>query len=296
MGILSGTGILDGNGILTGRGILFQSGILVPPSLDPDAAAYIAAVTAAGATVTGAQRTAIDTFYLAAKAGGYYTSLKRLYLPIWGVAAANAIDMIGLTSGTFNGGVTHGAGFVQGNGTTGNFSLGVAPSGLGITTASGSLFALVKQESALVGDRSFIGAMNSVATGIGQVQIYENVTVCLAAVTRSVGGGLVNGGVTISNPVGVLVVNRNSATVIKIHKRTTSGFVSLTGSTFSTADVTTSLITAMAVGTLGATNHFSDAQLGVYGAGIKLTDDTTVSNFTLALKTLWETATGLTLP
>jgi len=89
--------------------------------LDPSAKGYIDAVTAAGATVTSAQRGYINNFYKSAKAD-YYTSLKRLYLPIWGVAAANAIDMIGLTSGTFVGGVTHASGYITGNGTTGYFN------------------------------------------------------------------------------------------------------------------------------------------------------------------------------
>ena len=92
---------------------------------DANASAYISAVVAAGATVSKVQSAAVHEFYRRAKGGGYYASLKRLYLPIWGVAAANAIDMIGLTSGTFVGGVTHAAGYVQGNGTTGYFKTDV---------------------------------------------------------------------------------------------------------------------------------------------------------------------------
>lgn len=90
--------------------------------IDPSAKAYITSVTAAGATVSATQKNEINKFYKAAKSTGYYTSLKRLYFPIWGVAAANAIDMISLTSGMFVGGVTHAAGYIQSNGTTGYFT------------------------------------------------------------------------------------------------------------------------------------------------------------------------------
>jgi hypothetical protein len=46
---------------------------------------------------------------------------------------------------------------------------------------------------------------------------------------------------------------------------------------------------------LAIPNSFSTAELGAYGAGISLSiQDAT--DFTLALKNLWETATGLTLP
>ena len=46
--------------------------------LDPSAKAYINAVVAAGATVSGAQRTAINNFYKTGKSDGWYSSLKRL--------------------------------------------------------------------------------------------------------------------------------------------------------------------------------------------------------------------------
>jgi hypothetical protein len=90
--------------------------------LDPDAKGYIDAVVTAGATVSATQKKAINTFVKTGKSDGWYSSIKRMYLPIWASAAPNAIDMIGRTSGTFNGTVTHGAGYVQGDGSTGYFN------------------------------------------------------------------------------------------------------------------------------------------------------------------------------
>jgi hypothetical protein len=118
-------------------------------TLDPDARAYIAAVETAGGTVSATQRTAVSDFYRAGKSAGWYSSIKRLYLPIWAAAAPNAIDMIGLTSGTFNGTVTHSAGYVQGNGSTGYFEppAGSEYGNLGLSNSSASIFYLALDET-----------------------------------------------------------------------------------------------------------------------------------------------------
>jgi hypothetical protein len=106
--------------------------------LDPDAKAYIAAVETAGATVNATQKAAINTFVKTGKSDGWYSSIKRMYLPIWASAAPNAIDMIGLTSGTFNGTVTHSGGVCAGGWKHGVFSLTLEhqPSALGLATTS----------------------------------------------------------------------------------------------------------------------------------------------------------------
>ena len=74
---------------------------------DADADAYISAIRTAGASVTAAQRDYINDFIRAEKIAARWDSIKRLYLPICGVAAANAICLRSLTSGTFVGSVTH---------------------------------------------------------------------------------------------------------------------------------------------------------------------------------------------
>lgn len=89
------------------------------PSLDADAAAYIDALVSGGATVTSVQSDAIDTFIRAEKSGSRWDLIKRLYLPIWELAAPNAICMRSLTSGTFVNGWTHNMGEVV---TTSNIS------------------------------------------------------------------------------------------------------------------------------------------------------------------------------
>jgi len=79
---------------------------LAPASAAPEAS-YVAALRAAGATVTSTQQAAISTFISGEIAAGRWSKHKRLYFPIWGLAAANAICMKSLISGTFSGSVTH---------------------------------------------------------------------------------------------------------------------------------------------------------------------------------------------
>lgn len=71
------------------------------------AAAYIAAITSAGATVSAPQQAAVSTFMSDEIAAGRWDKMKRLYFPLWEVGTANAICMKSLTSGTFVNSVRH---------------------------------------------------------------------------------------------------------------------------------------------------------------------------------------------
>lgn len=97
-------------------------------SLDEDSVVYTDAVEAAGGTVSAAQKTAISDFVVAAKDSGNWADFFGVYLPIWGVAAANALSLKRSTDGVadssildmsfLGGGWTHAAGHVKGNGTS----------------------------------------------------------------------------------------------------------------------------------------------------------------------------------
>lgn len=254
--------------------------------IDADAKAYIDAIVAQGATVTGAQRKAINDFVVAEKAASRWTSIGRFYLPVWGIAAANAVCLKSLTSGTFVGTVTHGSGFVQGNGSTGYFDMGVTPASVGMTTGSGSLFAVVKARASGV-TFGLVGANNTrmVAT-TGQIQ---------GRMTNNLSGANLN--VTeaqVQN--GVHLTNRTSTTSLIQYLRKAGGLD--TSSTFATANGTAaeSVYTCMALGrkdSSGNPANLSTTEFGAYGMGLGFADP---SAFTLNLKTLWETVTGLTLP
>lgn len=254
---------------------------------DADANAYIAAVEAAGATVTSTQRNAIDDFYVAAKTNSYYTSLKRLYFPIWGVAAANAIDMISLTSGTFNGGVTHGAGFVQGNGTTGYFNAGnFGTLGLSKTDFSSTIciYDITNTDGA-----TYWGLGNARFTAIRR----QNATNTERYYCS-------NGAFPAVPPTGIINLTINGSRLLTT-RQVTAGFstlenVAVPAGTFPTGDVY--VMGYNLAGDSGTSNTpiiTCDGKLGFYGWGLALSDAQNQA-FSAGMKTLFEGTTGLNLP
>jgi hypothetical protein len=261
---------------------------------DPDASAYIAAVETAGATVSGGQKKAIDTFYKTGKADGWYSSLKRLYLPIWAAAAPNAIDMIALGSGTFVGGVTHAAGYVQGDGTTGYLDPG----------ASGNL-----QTLGMGGDNlhymlgiSLGGSASSVPIGAwdtnsdrrcqitSEITVNRNVFANPAALITSTAL------LTDASLAGVLVGSSTSFSARYIHRRKTSGTTVDSNAVNENRPIPNEQPFILARKNTGqATNLFFNGRIfaASYGLAIAQAD---APKFSLALKNLWETCTGLTLP
>ena len=260
--------------------------------IDADAKAYIDAVVAGGGTVSGTQRNAINTFYKTGKSDGWYSSLKRLYLPIWAIAAPNAICMTSLTSGTFNGTVTHAAGYVQGDGTTGYFSLNASLGTLALTASSGYMFSLVTQASTL-GFRGLIGRSSGASTvatllsnNASQIFRYNNAST-----------GAVTG---VSAGTGIISASREGG-VRAIYRRITasrSALISTAGADAGSPPTGGNVFALGLNGNAGTgdtLNDASNARCGAYGIGLGITNAQDTA-FTLALKNLWETTTGLTLP
>ena len=70
--------------------------------------AYFAALATNGVTATQAQRDAYNIFIATGKREGWLSGIQRMFIPVWGVAAANAVDAIlPSRSGTWVGTVTH---------------------------------------------------------------------------------------------------------------------------------------------------------------------------------------------
>ena len=257
---------------------------------DADANAYITSLLSVGAAVTPTQQDAINTFVKTGKSDGWYSLIKRLYLPIWEVAAANAIDMIGLTSGTFNGGVTHGAGFVQGNGTTGYFDTGTTMSAVGITTSSGSLF-YVKINTPSEGFNRVGGAADN---NLSETYLSQSGSTHLFDYNNIAAGRLATSSIGIL--AGVFVGSRSSGNR-SIFRRISSGFSTLAQAAGSNAgNIPSSQNTYfLAANQYGVVNSASEAQYGAYGKGLGLSD-AHAELLSLALENLFESATGLTLP
>lgn len=256
---------------------------------DPDAMSYVSRVQAAGATVDGAQLSALDTFYKSAKADSYYTSLKRLYLPIWEVAAANAICMISGTSGTFNGSVTHAAGYVQGNGSTGYFDIGATLDSLTTTTSSG--FIVLNTLADAAGDRAMFGAFD----GVSSTRVYDGIGAGIRYFdfTNATGGR--QSSATNLRDTGVCSFHVTGTTQRSRTRKTSGITYSASETVGSLSAIPTVNLFFMAQNSNGPAALFTAGRFGVFSVADGMSDAVDAS-CTLALKTLWETCTGLTLP
>jgi hypothetical protein len=276
-----------GLGLGFGLGLTPNSGVF--EGLDPDAKGYIDAVVAAGGTVSGGQKSAINTFYKTGKSDGWYSSLKRNYLPIWGVAAANAIDMIGLTSGTFVGGVTHGAGFVQGNGTSGYFATGFIPSSNFANTQNASIGWLAIN-AATTGIRSHLGCQVSTDQSLTSLCVTGS-TLRYDCGTNSISSIVL----PVADQIGIIISTSFDGRV-RQEQRRNSGFSTLSNSLFvATGTLPNIQMYGAARNLNNAPALHSDARYGAWFANTGMSA-ANADAFTLALKDLWETATGLTLP
>jgi hypothetical protein len=261
-------------------------GVLSSGGFDPIAARYLKTIESAGATVSSTQGNAFSNFLKAGKSDGWFSQIGRLYLPIWGVAAPNAVDIITATSGTFSGVVTHGAGFIQGNGSTGRFAMNASPQGVGMVAGSSSTFALVKTaQNAFnsLGQSSPVGGKcNGLAYGTGVTQYTA---------------GLLSGINVAGTFNGILIESEIATNSRYLRRRTTAGAASLATNTTNVTGSYASYNQSVMAGqsTINAFYGYSTSEIGAYGMGLALTT-TQADAFTLALKTLWETCTGLTLP
>jgi hypothetical protein len=278
-----------------GLGIALNRGAFVG-GLDPDAKAYIDAVVADGATVSGAQKKAINTFYETGKSEGWYSSLKRMYFPIWAVEAANANCMVSNTSGTFAAGntMTHATGYTQGTGTSGNyFEYGTNADALGLSASTGFLFWL----SYVAGTAGVqVGSLQSI---VNRSSLYStSSSTATSELTSS--GTLVNAvaaGAGVNNSI--ILSTRTSTTSHKIFHRKNSSWNQrgLTSTSTESTSAPNSMQCAWCRGRSTGTPYdsFSNAGLGAHGIGLGMTDQQ-AEDFTLALQIMWENCTGLSLP
>lgn len=267
-------------------------------ALDADARAYIAAVeTALGTPIATALPSAtsnpkriISDFIKAEKAASRWSLHKRIYLPIYANAAASAIDMVSRTSGEFTlSGVTHAAGYVQGDGTSGYFNTLIPPSSVGITAATSMIFCLLTNLPA-TGSFIPIGSSNgadllALEYSTTSIASYSNKAANPATLTlsRASQSGIITGS-----------RNANNSHQVKIRRSTgvTSGTVqtAVTSGSPSTAN-----IYAMAYNNNSSVANYYSGRLGACGFGLGMTD-VNVDAFTLNLKSLYEGLTGITLP
>jgi hypothetical protein len=258
------------------------------PGLDPDAKAYINAVVSDGATVSDDQKEAINTFYKTGKSEGWYSSLKRMYLPIWALETPNEICMVSGTSGTFTpSGITHAAGYVEGNGFSGYFNFGVDPVTLGLTVNGASAFwgcyakptanGRVHIGSYVTSPTKYLIALRNDALGEQRVIPFCDTT------TAGVDTSTTN--------TGIFVAARSSSTACALYREgdITVGTATINGAV---PDIN---VFGMARNNQGVADLFSSGRYFAFGLGLDASA-AGAKSLADAIKTLWETCTGLTLP
>lgn len=258
-------------------------------SIDPDAAAYIALIEGDGVTVSSVQREAINDWYVTGKAEGWYSSLARHYLPIWANASANARCMVSGTGGTFAGTVTHAAGYVRGDGATGYFNTGVAIVDLGLTSASGLLGVLKKTNGTSGSVKRYWGAFDNAS---------KTARHATSTTTSEVDYCTTSAGKVTYASTRVPSIESFLRTGGRHYytRRTGSGYSTLGDSLIADAGSPPSEeMFFMGINFQGAASGQTDAEFGAFYVGEGVTQPQE-EEFTEALKDLWETCTGLTLP
>lgn len=256
---------------------------------DSDAVARILQIETAGAIVSDSQARTLNEFIISEKLASRWTSHKRLYLPVWSVASANAICLKTGAVGTWVGGVTHSDGFVKGDGSTGYLNMNATYGAMGLgSNASGYQAALVKAASGS-GSRYLMGCGVSTAARLFGRSNGPILT----------GGWSDNASSGSASETGIASFSLLSGVTSIWQRSSASRSLISTAATFgvggTAAGNVLGLTRSNTNGTTPTPVQFTNAEIGalVLGLGLSDADD---SAFTANLKTLWETTTGLTLP
>lgn len=263
-------------------------------SINDDAAAYVHALRSVGTVVPTYQMRAISNFIVAEQTAGRWSKLKRLRLHGWNLAAANAIDMASLASGTFSvSGVTHAPGYVQGNGSTGFLNTGASSGGDGLTDADFMLGVLAYTAPTGSSAATFIGAYAS-GSAYAQLQSYSTNQIRARINGRDYYPVLAR-----SSQKGVLLMSRDAG-YDYILRRSAAGVSYPLNTAASAAGLALSSASnyVMALNEQGSSppnQTHNDAKLGASFVGLAMSK-TDAEGFSHNLKTLWESLFGLTLP
>lgn len=260
---------------------------IVPPrsGFDPATRDYLAQIQATGVTVTSTQQSAINAFIVAEKAVGRWSLHKRFYFPIWANAAANAICMKSLTSGTFVNSPTMGAGFIKGNAMNQYFNINTTLGALGITSGDGSSIIGLKAETS-VANRGNWGALN---VG-GYIVDFRPATGLGRRMTWLQSDSSVTGVFDTSQRTGVIVSTRTSASQYTVHND-----ISDLGVVVYAGGVPTVNPFVMARNNGGTADLYGDSEIAFVGFGLGL-NAANARAYAAAVKKLWQDCTGLTLP
>ena len=264
-------------------------------SLDPATRDYLSQIKATGQTVTPVQESAIDAFFVKQRASGRYDMIGQMNLPIWGTAAANAICMKSQTVGVFINSPIHGAGWVEGTGPS-YFDPGAARTlaALGIATANSSIWMLQlnspAETSVILGcydstppAQTRFQLSNTAASGTGTITMHNPAL-----------GSSLNAGDTIRS--GIFVGSNPSTSLRFISRRTAAGVSYWQNAVVDTTPLPNTRPFVFRRSNMGVPDISSVTRLGFWGWGRRILTQAEAEDFSLDLKTLWETCTGQTIP
>ena len=230
------------------------------------------------------------------KDAGWYSELKRLYLPIWAAAAPNARCLVSGTSGTFNGSVTHGAGFVTGDGSTGYFEVDATPSTLGIAT--GDCFIMRGIHTDTGNGHSACGVATSSSAGSLAMLNFSSShgssgTTYFRQPTSAAGVNITGQG---SDYRGIYIGSSTSTSARFLMRRRSGGTTEVSNTLSSTDAIHNGAPYFMARNNTsqGGLNSPTRGSEFAWAVGTGMTS-TQAAAFTAAIETMWENCTGLTL-
>jgi hypothetical protein len=281
----------------------FDAATTAPASAAPEAS-YVAALRAAGATVTPTQQAALSSFISGEIAAGRWGNHKRIHFPVWQLAAANAICMKSLTSGTFFGGFIHHNYGVQNYGQFGSYfnTAGQFLTPLGITKSSYHISYMETRPLSDVPDSGvYIQSLTSPSGSpviiqwvVGKSYDDDNLVVEVSSAFNffDFNFNMIHeqSGVTIE-PMGVVSISGNGSAQYGKIRNVLGVSTKATGSIVQSGNSPAALDLSFA----GSQYSEGSVSCSFLSLGTYMTTEQD-SLFTAAVKTLWENVTGLSFP
>lgn len=239
---------------------------------DADAAAGIAAVEAAGGTLTGAQKTACDTFIRGLKTQSIWSKCAALYLFVGGTESSHSVNW--KTPGTYNiawvNGPTH-----NGNGVTGDGSSTYGETGMDMST-------VCPQNDAHISAYCRTAAATNTLLGASETASAGGVEI---ACLTNIGRGRINDSTTTDSTgdnAAFHLLSRTASNARFIQRNATQ----VTSTTASVATVPYELM-ILALNEDGTATNFTDANLAFVsvGTGITTTQGLAFNTLVAALQT-----------
>jgi hypothetical protein len=227
---------------------------------------------------------ALDTFIKGEKTAGRWDKMKRLYFPVWQLAAANAICMKSLTSGTFNGSIVHAAkGVDVTDSANGKMNTNTNLGALGITNTSFHFAMLLPdgpEESYSIPFSVNDFSTNSIFPLWNDGYSYTRV------MERTFGSSFFT-----NLPSVISLGNDSVANNLYLKERISSSTDSdvIAGSVATAFSSANLFILGLSDGSVGM-----NQPIGAFSASTELSSAQDAA-YTTALKTLWETVTGFTI-